>query len=85
MGANDGEIFSQLRKVGEVVVRIDERTERIDRDMREHHADHEARLRALERENDKRTGVVAGIVVVVSVAFQGVIWAIKHFFGDAGT
>ena len=48
MGANDSEIFSLLRKVGEGVVRIDERTERIDRDMREHHADHEARLRNLE-------------------------------------
>ena len=33
MGANDGEIFSLLRKVGEGVVRIDERTERTERAM----------------------------------------------------
>ena len=55
MGANDHEIFSLLRKVGEGVVRIDERTERIDRDMREHHADHEARLRNLELSTAKQT------------------------------
>lgn len=55
MGQNDSEIFSLLRKVGEGVVRIDERTERIDRDMREHHADHEARLRNLELSTAKQT------------------------------
>lgn len=48
MGQNDSEIFSRLREIGEGVARIDERTERIDRDMRDHHADHETRLRTLE-------------------------------------
>ena len=85
MGANDAEIFSLLRKVGESVARIDERTERIDRDVRNNHTDHEVRIRTLERESDKRKGVVAAIVFFVSVAFQGVIWAIKHIFGGGGT
>lgn len=36
MGQNDSEIFSRLREIGEGVVRIDERTQRMDADMREH-------------------------------------------------
>ena len=70
-----------LREIGEGVVRIDERTRRMDNDMREHHADHEARIRTLERDNDKRKGVMAAIVVGVSAVFQGLIWLVKHFFG----
>lgn len=81
MGANDSEIFSRLRQIGEVMARIDERTERMDKDARDHHQDHETRIRALERDNDKRKGVMAAIVVGVSAAFQGLAWLIKHIFG----
>lgn len=80
-GNNDAEVFSRLRVIGEAVARIDERTERMDKDARDHHQDHETRIRALERDNDKRKGVMAAIVVGVSVAFQGLAWLIKHIFG----
>lgn len=85
MGANDAEIFSRLRDLGEVMARVDERTKRMDEEMRDHHADHEARLRALERDNDKRKGVIAAIVFGVSIAFQGIVWVFKHFFGGAAS
>jgi hypothetical protein len=85
MGQNDGEIFTRLREIGEGVVRIDERTQRMDADMREHHADHEVRIRTLERDNDKRKGVMAAIVIGVSAVFQGLVWCIKHFFGGVAS
>lgn len=80
-GNNNAEVSSRLRVIGEAVARIDERTERMDKDARDHHQDHETRIRALERDNDKRKGVMAAIVVGVSVAFQGLAWLIKHIFG----
>jgi hypothetical protein len=39
----------------------------------------------LERDNDKRKGVMAAIVVGVSAVFQGLIWCIKHFFGGGAS
>ena len=57
MGENATEIFERLSRIEQGVARIDERTERHDRD----HSDHEVRIRALERDNDKRKGVMAAL------------------------
>lgn len=97
MGENDGEIFKRLREIGEGVARIDERTARIDGDMREHHSDHEGRIRALERDSDRSKGALAAlerdsdkrrsalaVVGSLSGAIGGAImWLIKFLFGGA--
>lgn len=54
MGEN-AEIFERLARIEQTVARIDERTAR-------HgitHDDHERRIRALERDNDRRNGASA--------------------------
>lgn len=84
MGENDGEIFGRLREIGEGIARIDERTSRMDADMREHHADHEARLRVLERDNDKRKGIVAALAIGISAVFHAIVWIVERFFGTGG-
>lgn len=75
--AAESEIFDRLSRIEQTLARIDERTAT----MTANHADHETRIRALERDNDKRKGVVAAIVVGVSAAFQGIAWLLKHLFG----
>ena len=57
MGENATEISERLSRIEQGVARIDERTERHDRD----HSYHEVRIRALERDNDKRKGVMAAL------------------------
>ena len=84
MGENDGEIFSRLREIGEGVARIDERTARIDGDMREHHADHETRIRALERESDKRKGALAAVGSLGGAVGAAIMWLVKVVFGGGG-
>ena len=78
MGESNTEIFERLGRIEQTLARIDERTSRHETA----HGDHEQRIRALERDNDKRKGVMAAIVIGVSAAFQGLMWCIKHFFGD---
>lgn len=83
MGANDGEIFARLREIGEAVARIDERTRRIDEDMRSHHTDHETRIRGLERDGDKRKGAMA-VVGSLGGIFGGIVaWICKVIWGGA--
>ena len=83
MGDNDREIFARLRDIGEGVARIDERTERIDRDMRDHHADHESRIRRLEFDSEKRKGVAAAVGAIATLVVNAVIYLVKFLTGGA--
>lgn len=78
MGENStSEIFERLSRIEQGVARIDERTERHDRD----HSDHEERIRALERESDKRKGVMAALSLFSSIVGGALVWLFKHIFG----
>ena len=76
MGEN-AEIFERLSRIEQTCARIDERTERHDRD----HSDHEERIRALERESDKRKGVLAALSFFSSVVGAVLAWVFKAIFG----
>ena len=80
MGENATEIFERLSRIEQGVARIDERTERHDRD----HSDHEVRIRALERDNDKRKGVMAALSLFASVVGGAIVWLFKTLFGGGG-
>lgn len=78
MGENStSEIFERLSRIEQACARIDERTERHDRD----HSDHEGRIRALERDNDKRKGVMAALSLFSSIVGGALVWLFKHIFG----
>lgn len=77
MGGNTTEIFERLSRIEQGVARIDERTERHDRD----YSDHEERIRTLERESDKRKGVMAALSLFSSVVGGVLVWMFKHLFG----
>jgi hypothetical protein len=76
MGEN-AEIFERLSRIEQTCARIDERTERHDRD----HSDHEERIRALERESDKRKGILAALSFFSSVVGAVLAWVFKAIFG----
>lgn len=80
MGENTTEIFDRLSRIEQVVSRIDERTERHDRD----HSDHEQRIRALERDNDKRKGVMAALSFFSSIIGGAIVYVFKVLFGGGG-
>jgi hypothetical protein len=77
MGANDNEIFSRLLSIDKTVSRIDERTEQ----MQKTDGDHEQRIRNLERESDKRKGLIAAVSSFGGIVGAGVMWLIKQIFG----
>lgn len=81
MADNDKEIFSRLRTIGEGVVRIDERTKRMDEEMKSHHKDHEKRIRVLELKEARRGGFVAAISAVGSAIGSIVTLLVNHFIG----
>lgn len=76
MGA-DAEIYERLGKIEQTLARIDERTARHDSG----HSDHESRIRALERDNDKRKGVMAALSLFSSVVGGALVWMFKTLFG----
>ena len=76
MGEN-AEIFERLARIEQTVARIDERTARHDNG----HSDHESRIRALERDNDRRKGVVAALSLFSSVVGGVLVWLFKNLFG----
>lgn len=78
MAGNDREIFEKLTKQGETLARIDERTERMDREWKDSRADHETRLRHLEADNEKRKGIAAAIGAVATLAVNGLIALFKY-------
>jgi len=80
MGDNT-EIYERLRGIEATLARIDERTARHDSD----HNDHESRIRALERDNDKRKGVMAALSLFSSVVGGALVWLFKALFGGGGT
>lgn len=75
--SENAEIFERLSRIEQTCARIDERTERHDRD----HSDHEERIRALERESDKRKGVLAALSFFSSVVGAVLAWVFKAIFG----
>lgn len=75
--SENAEIFERLSRIEQTCARIDERTERHDRD----HSDHEDRIRALERESDKRKGVLAALSFFSSVVGAVLAWVFKAIFG----
>ena len=72
------EIYERLNRIEQTCVRIDERTARHDRD----HDDHEKRIRTLERESDKRKGVVAALSFFSSIVGAVLMWLFKAVFGS---
>lgn len=81
MAENDTEIFHKLGDIGERVVRIDERTKRMDEEMKNHHKDHERRLRVLELKEARRGGFVAAISAVGSAIGSVLTLLFNHFIG----
>lgn len=78
MGA-DAEIYERLGKIEQTLARIDERT----KGMADKHSDHEKRIRDLERDNDKRKGVMAALSLFSSVVGGVLVWLFKTLFGGA--
>lgn len=78
MGEN-AEIFERLSRIEQIVARIDERTKAHD----SAHSDHEKRIRDLERENDKRKGMIAALSFFSSVVGAALAWLFKVLFGGA--
>jgi hypothetical protein len=76
MGEN-ADIFERLRSIEQIVARIDERTKTHDSS----HRDHERRIRDLERDNDKRKGVMATLSLFSSVVGGVLVWIFKSIFG----
>jgi len=76
MGENS-EIFERLSAIEQTLARIDERTARHDTA----HNDHEQRIRALEREADKRKGVMAALSLFASIIGGAIVWVFKLLFG----
>lgn len=75
--AESTETYERLSRIEQIVARIDERTERHDRD----HSDHEGRIRALERDNDKRKGVMAALSFFSSLVGGALVYLFKVLFG----
>ena len=76
MGEN-AEIFQRLGKIEQMVAKIDERTARHDTA----HTDHESRIRELERESDKRKGMMAALSLFSSIVGGILVWLFKSLFG----
>ena len=71
------EIYERLRGIEQTLARIDERTKA----SADHHDDHEKRIRTLERESDKRKGVIAALSFFSSIVGAALAWAFKAIFG----
>lgn len=81
--SNDREIFDRLGRIEQTNARIDERTERMDKEWKDNRSDHEARLRKLESDNDQRKGISAIIGAIAGVIVQGIFLLFKHSTGGA--
>lgn len=77
MGESNTEIFERLGRIEQTLARIDERTKSHD----SAHGDHEQRIRALERDNDKRKGVMATLSLFSSIVGGALVWLFKTVFG----
>lgn len=78
MGENS-EIFERLGRIEQTTARIDERTARHDKE----HNDHEQRIRELERDADKRKGVMAALSFFSSIVGGILVWLFRQVFGGA--
>lgn len=77
MGESNTEIFERLGRIEQTLARIDERTSLHETA----HGDHEQRIRALERDNDKRKGVLAALSLFSSIVGGALVWLFKTMFG----
>lgn len=78
---NEREIFGRLNGIDKTLARIDERTERMDREWHDSRADHETRIRKLEQESAKRRGVIAALSSIGGVVGAAIMWLLSHLFG----
>ena len=76
MGDNS-ETYERLNRIEQTLVRIDERTARQDQS----HSDHERRIRELERDNDKRKGVLAIVGFLGGAIGSTIAWLVKAISG----
>lgn len=81
MADNDREIFGRLNGIDTTLARIDERTDRMDREWHDARADHEVRIRTLEQENAKRKGVLAVVSAIGGSVGAGFMWLLKLLYG----
>ena len=79
----ENEIYTRLNAIENLLARIDERTARMDREMNEHHADHEKRIRALEAKESRRGGVLAALTTVGSAVGAAITWLVHRITGGA--
>lgn len=77
--AEYNEIFERLSRIEQTMARVDERT----KTMVENHSDHESRIRSLERDNDKRKGVLAVVGSLGGAIGAALVWILKAVFGGA--
>ena len=75
--AENVELFERLSRIEQIVARIDERT----KSHNSAHNDHESRIRALERDSDKRKGIMAAVSFFASAVGAALMWAFKAIFG----
>lgn len=75
--ADNAEIFERLSRIEQTMARVDERT----KTMVDNHSDHERRIRALERDNDKRKGGLAVVGTLGGIIGTCVTWLLKSVFG----
>jgi len=71
------EIFDRLRRIEEMLARMDER----DKSRQDDTDDHEDRIRALELESAKRKGIMTVIATIGGVVGSVAVWIVKHFAG----
>ena len=70
---NESEIFGRLGRIERITERIDERT----KSWADGHADHEHRIRDLERDNDKRKGFLAAAASIGGTIGAGITWLVN--------
>ena len=83
MANNEPQIFGRLNIIDTTLARLDERTERMDREWKDNRSDHEVRIRTLEQENAKRKGVAAALSSIGGVVGAFAMWLLQHIFGGA--
>lgn len=77
----EAEIYERLRSIEATLARIDERTAA----HSTAHSDHETRIRALERDADKRKGIMAALSFFSSIVGACLLWLFKLLFGGGAS
>ena len=72
---NDREIFERLRSIETSLARIEASLAHI----MPRCSDHETRLRVLEKESERRKGVLAAVGALGGLIGSGLMWLLKSF------